>query len=102
MAIFKLIGSIVSTMEKMGEDGIKRREDVCKPAYRLVRITGRKPETMQPERFKVGLARAILGAANRLGFENGFTAGFVCNDSAINSAENLPSFAEYDNAVETK
>lgn len=94
MAIFKIIGTVIRTIENKAGKREERKEN----QYRLVRITGIKPPTVEPERYKMGMARAIKHAADYLGFES-FTSAFVCNDSASNSAGNMPAFDAYDSAV---
>ena len=94
MAIFKIIGTIIKTVERDNQ-----RVDVSYPAYRLIRINGTKKDNTPAEAYKRGMSRAIMRAAHYLGFSEGFTSAFVCNDSASNSTDKLPSFKDYDDAV---
>lgn len=98
MAIFKILGTVIRTIEnKQG-----KREERKENQYRLVRINGRKPEAVEPEHYKMGMSRSIKHAAEYLGFSF-FTSAFVCNDEAINNCKGgLPSFGDYDNAVEAE
>lgn len=97
MAIFKIIGTVIRTIENAQGKREERREN----QYRLVRINGTKPTALEPEQYKQGMARAIKSAADYLGFAS-FTSAFVCNDYASNSAASMPAFTEYDNAVEAE
>ena len=97
MAIFKIKGTVIRTIENKAGKREERKEN----QYRLVRITGIKPPTVEPERYKMGMARAIKRAADYLGFAS-FTSAFVCNDSASNSTAHMPAFYAYDNAVEAE
>jgi hypothetical protein len=97
MAVFKIIGTVIRTVENKAG----RREERKENQYRLVRITGTKPTHVEPEHYKMGMARAIKNAADYLGFEF-FTSAFVCNDYASNSTANMPEFSGYDNAVEVE
>lgn len=98
MAVFKIIGSIIKTIEN--REG--KREDIIKDGqYRLVRLPGIKPPHIQPEQFKLGLMRSIIKAAKEIGFtlEKDIITAFVCNDSDSTNALPIPaSFnaAEYD------
>lgn len=97
MAIFKIIGTVIRTIENKAGKREERKEN----QYRLIRINGIKPAALEPEHYKQGMARAIKRAADYLGFIS-FTSGFVCNDSASNSAQGLPDFSDYDSAVEVE
>ena len=98
MAVFKIIGSIVKTIEN--REG--KREDIIRDnQYRLVRLPGRKPGNMDPEQFKLGLMRAIMRTAKEIGFtpEKDIITAFVCNDSESTNALPIPAgfnAAEYD------
>ena len=97
MAVFKIIGTVIRTVENKAGKREERKEN----QYRLVRITGTKPTHVEPEHYKLGMARAIKHAADYLGFEF-FTSAFVCNDYASNAAGSMPAFDAYDNAVEVE
>ena len=89
MAVFKIIGTIVKTIEN--KEG--KREDIIREGqYRLIRIPGIKSSNMDPEQFKYGLYRAIIARARAIGFtinEHIITA-FVCNDSQSTDALPIP------------
>ena len=95
MAIFKIIGTVIRTIENKAGKREERKEN----QYRLVRITGIKPTNVEPEHYKIGMSRSIKRAADYLGFEF-FTSAFVCNDYESNAAEGMPAFDDYDSAVE--
>jgi len=98
MAVFKIIGSIVKTIEN--REG--KREDIIRDnQYRLIRLPGIKPSHIQPEQFKFGLMRSIIRAAKEIGFtlEKDIITAFVCNDSESTNALPIPAgfnAAEYD------
>lgn len=98
MAVFKIIGSITRTIEN--REG--KREDVIRDnQYRLIRLPGIKAGNIDPERFKLGLMRSIIKAAQEIGFsiERDIITAFVCNDSDSTNALPIPaSFnaADYD------
>lgn len=98
MAVFKIIGTIIKTIEN--REG--KREDIIRDnQYRLIRLPGIKASNINPEQFKLGLMRSIIRAAKEIGFtlEKDIITAFVCNDSDSTNALPIPaSFnaAEYD------
>ncbi len=94
MAIFKIVGSIIKTVERDN-----KRVDVSYPAYRLIRIEGNKPSVYPQQAYENAARRMVTRAASLLGFTSLDRVGFVCNDSASNACDNLPAFEAYDDAV---
>jgi hypothetical protein len=94
MSIYKIVGTMARVVS---DDAGNRVERVYYGKYRLIRIPGIKPAAMGDEKYKIGFIRAIARMAKQLGFIE-YQSEWVCNDSAINSAEaiqRLPSFDGY-------
>lgn len=86
MAVFKIIGTIIRTVQAK-ESGGQRKDIALDNQYRLVRINGIKPVNQEPEAYKLGMSRSIRAAAVRLGFlPDSIRSDFVCNDSESTDA----------------
>ncbi len=97
MAIFKIIGTVIRTIDNAQGKREERKEN----QYRLIRIAGNKPAMVHPDVYKNAASRAVKRAADYLGFDS-FTSAFICNDSASNSTAHMPEFSGYDNAVQVE
>lgn len=89
MAVFKIVGTIIRTIERNGQ----RQDVVAENQYRLIRLAGVRPAMVDPEIFKNGMRRALTRAAISLGFQidEALRTAFVCNDSDVTDQLPIPT-----------